>query len=118
MRIRILIVDNEPRWIEFVKRDLDKFEIVVAHNMEETLDELTKDRFDLIIASSKNLDVLQAITEKFADKRVVVTTIHPSTDEALHVYRLGAVRYFPKSFGQRDLLNRVQDVIPMNRLYA
>ncbi len=118
MRIRILIIDNEPRWIEFVKRDLDVFEIVVAHSTDEALDELRKDMFALVIASAKNLDALQIIAEKFSDKRVVVTTIHPSTDEALHAYRLGAIRYFPKSFSQKDLLKKVNDVIPQSRLSA
>jgi DNA-binding NtrC family response regulator len=112
MKIRILIIDNEPRWIQFVKRDLDLFEIVIAHNTDEACAELEKDDFELVVASANNLDVLKTISEKYSDKRVVVTTIHPTTEEALDAYRLGAIRYFPKSFGQRDLLNKVQDVIP------
>ena len=30
MKGRILIIDDEPRWIDFARSDLSKFEIVVA----------------------------------------------------------------------------------------
>lgn len=112
MKIRILIIDNEPRWLEFAQKDLEVFEIVVAKTADDALAELEQDMFDLVIASSRNLGVLEVIAEKFADKRVIVTTIRPSTDEALQAYRLGAVRYLPKSFSQSNLLNQVKDVIP------
>lgn len=114
MKFRILLVDDEPCWINFAHDDLSKrrFEIVVAPNTEQALEELRKDRFDLIIASSRRLDVLQVIAEKYADKKVVVTTMYPTTEEALSAYRLGALRYFAKSFGQRDLFDQVQEVIP------
>ncbi len=112
MKVRILIIDNEPRWLNFAKSDLDKFEIVVAHNAEAAIAELKKDRFDLVIASSSNLNILKIISEKYSDKRVVVTTVQPNTQEALNAYRLGAVRYFPKSFSPKDLLNHVTEVLP------
>jgi DNA-binding NarL/FixJ family response regulator len=66
----------------------------------------------LIIASSRRLDVLKTIAEKYADKQVVVTTVRPTTQEALTAYRLGARRYFAKSFGPQDLFERVREVIP------
>lgn len=112
MKVRILIIDNEPRWLDFVKNDLHKFEIVVAPDTKTALAELKKDKFDLVIASSKNLEILETISEKYSDKRVVVTTVQPSTREARDAYRLGAVRYFSKSFNPKDLLNHVKDVIP------
>jgi len=112
MKVRILIIDNEPRWLDFVKNDLHKFEIVVAPDAETALKELKKDKFELVIASSNNLEVLETISKKYSDKRVVVTTVRPSTREARDAYRLGAIRYFPKSFNPKDLLNHVNDVIP------
>ena len=112
MKTRILIIDDEPRWIEFARSALGRFEIIVAPTVEAALAELEADEFDLVIASSRRLDVLEVIAEKYSDKRVVVTTVQPTTQEALAAYRLGAVRYFAKSFGRRDLLNRVKEVIP------
>jgi len=112
MKTRILIIDDEPRWIDFAKNDLSKFEIIVAHDAEVALAELAADQFDLVIASSRRLDVLKVIAEKYSDKQVVVTTVQPTTQEALTAYRLGAMRYFAKSFGRRDLFNRVEEIIP------
>ena len=110
--VRILIIDSEPRWIEFAKRDLGIFEIVVAKSEEEAIVELEGDQFDLVIASAASLDILKIISEKYSEKKVVVTTVQPSTQEALQAYRMGAVRYFPKSFSQQDLLNNIKEVLP------
>lgn len=112
MKTRILIIDDEPRWIEFAKSDLNNFEIVVALDTDTAIAELEADRFDLVIASSRRLDVLEIIAEKYSDKQVVVTTVQPTTQEALMAYRLGARRYFAKSFGPQDLFERIRDVIP------
>jgi DNA-binding NtrC family response regulator len=113
MKTRILIIDDEPHWLNFVAHDLQNFSIVVARSEEAALAELEADQFELIIASSRYLDTLKIIAEKYANKRVVVTTISPTTQEALTAYRLGARRYFPKSFGDCDLFNQVKDVVSM-----
>ncbi|MBN1933456.1 MAG: response regulator transcription factor [Anaerolineae bacterium] len=111
-KIRILIIDDEPRWIKFVQNDLDLFEIVVATDIPKALAELEEDQFELVIASSRRLEVLEDIAEKYSDKRVIVTTVQPTTQEALTAYRLGAVRYFPKSFERNNLSRQVQEIIP------
>jgi len=118
MKAHILIIDDEPRWIDFAKSDLNKFEIVVAPDTEIALTELEADQFDLVIVSSRRLDALEAIAEKYSDKRVVVTTVQPTTQEALAAYRLGAMRYFAKSFSHRDLSDRVEEVIPASASVA
>ena len=112
METRILIIDDEPRWVKFAKSDLGEFEIIVASDAKSALDELERDQFDLVIASSRRLDVLEVIAEKYSDKRVVVTTVRPTTQEALAAYRLGAMRYFAKSFGRTDLFDHVREVVP------
>jgi DNA-binding NtrC family response regulator len=38
--------------------------------------------------------------------------VQPTTQEALQAYRMGAIRYFPKSFSQQDLLNNIKEVLP------
>jgi two-component system nitrogen regulation response regulator GlnG len=114
MRMRILLVDDELHWINFAKSDLGKFEIVVAPDSETALKELEANCFDLVIASSRRLDLLQIIAEKYSDKKVVVTTMQPTTEEAIDAYRLGALRYFAKSFGRRDLFERIKEVISVS----
>lgn len=112
--MRILIIDDEPRWIEFVKGDLDTFEIAVAVDVTDAMQQLEKDEFDLIIASSRRLDALEKIHQQYAKRqRVVVTTIRPTEDEALAAFRLGAMRYFAKSFKDEDLRTEVASVLPI-----
>jgi DNA-binding NtrC family response regulator len=113
MTTRILLVDDELHWIDFAKQDLDMVEIVVAPDLETALKELEADRFDLVIASSRRLDLLQVIAEQHSDKKVVVTTMQPTTEEAIKAYHLGALRYFAKSFGWHDLFERINEVIPI-----
>ncbi len=111
MSTRILIVDNEPRWINFVTSTLDTYDIVVASDMMEALKELEDDHFELVIASSRCLDILEIIRERFADKQVIVTTIRPTTQEALEAFRKGAARYFTKTFNTQELLSHINDLI-------
>ena len=112
MNIRILIIDNEPRWINFARNDLGGFEIVVAPDIDTAMKELEADQFDLVIASSGYLAILEDISEKFSDKQVVVTTVKPNTQEALDAYRKGAKRYITKSFQEQDLLKNVRELVP------
>ena len=111
IQARILIIDDEPYWIDFARGDLARFEIVIARDVETAVAELEKDQFDLVIASSRRLDVLEIIAERYSDKRVVVTTVQPTIQEALDAYRLGALRYFAKSFGQHDLVKHVGELV-------
>lgn len=112
VRVRILIIDSEPRWVEFAKRDLGIFEIVVARTEEEAIVELEGDQFDLVIASAASLEILKIISEKYSEKKIVVATVQPTMQEALQAYRLGSLRYFPKSFSQQDLLKNVKELFP------
>lgn len=114
MNIRILIIDNEPRWINFVRSDLGSFEIVVASDIAAAIEELEQDQFDLIIASSGYLAILEDISERFSDKQVLVTTVKPNTQEALDAYRKGAIRYITKSFREQDLLNNVRELVKLS----
>lgn len=111
-KIRILIIDNEPRWLEFAQQDLITFEIVVAHNEQEAREQLEQDQFDLVVANASSMDILELIAAQYSEKKVVVTTVKPTTQEALRAYRSGALRYFSKSFGRQDLLKQVRDVLP------
>jgi DNA-binding response OmpR family regulator len=112
MTIRILIIDNEPRWINFARTDLGGFEIVVAPDLDTARKELEADQFDLVIASSGYLSILEDISKNFSDKQVVVTTVKPNTREALDAYRKGAKRYITKSFREKDLLKNVRELVP------
>jgi two-component system, OmpR family, KDP operon response regulator KdpE len=111
MTRRILIIDDEPRWLEFAQRDLiGRYEVAVAKDAAAALEKLRVANYDLVIASTRRLDVVEQIRREYADKPIMVMTIRPTTQEASQVYGLGATRYVSKSFGPSDLYHRVRDL--------
>jgi DNA-binding NtrC family response regulator len=112
MTTRILIIDDEPGWLDFARDNLAvAFEIEVATTLEMALDKLRKNRYDLIIASSRQMDILQVISEKHPEKRVVVATGQPTTREAIVMYRLGALDYFAKDFRREVVFEKIREAI-------
>ena len=110
--LRILIVDDEPHWINFAKSNPDSFEIVAVPDTEKALAQLRTGHFDLVIASSRQLEALDAIRKNFADKPLAVTTVEPTITEARDAYRRGARRYFTKSFDYQDFEKEILGVLP------
>ncbi len=112
MATRILIIDDEPRWISFIKNDLGtSFEVEVANNLKTVLTKLRENHYKLIITGSNCLDILKAFNKKYPEKRVVVATGQPSTDEAINAYRLGVFDYFPKDFRPEVISEKIYDAI-------
>lgn len=106
MPARILIIDDEPNWIDFAATDLSKkFDVELATNLEAALPKLNVNQYDLIIVGSSFSDVLKIIRENYPEKRVVVATGQESIREAINVFRLGALDYFAKDF-QRNFLSQ------------
>jgi DNA-binding NtrC family response regulator len=112
MIARILIIDDEPRWIKFAQGDLGtEFEVDVATNLEEALDKLNRGRYDVLVASSRRVDILEAISNNYPDKRVVVATGQPTTREAITMYRFGILDYFAKDFRLEVVSEKIMEAI-------
>jgi DNA-binding NtrC family response regulator len=112
MPARILIVDDDPRWLNFAREDLEViFEVDMATNLETALVKLEKSHYDLIIASSRRLDVLEAISQLYPKRPVVVATGQPTTHEAIRSYRLGAMDYFAKDFQPEVVSGKAREAI-------
>ncbi|GAB4537844.1 MAG: hypothetical protein Kow0063_25140 [Anaerolineae bacterium] len=112
MTARILIIDDEPRWLEFARDSLGaKFEVDVAIDLETILSRLKGNRYDLIIASSRHLDVLKTISEQYPAKQVLVATGQPTTSEAINIYRFGVIDYFPKDLRMEVVRGKIQEAI-------
>jgi len=112
MNARILIIDDEPRWSDFLKDNLRPFDVAFAADAKTALSLLQIHQFDLLIVNARCLDVLETIRAIYPNERIVVVTVQPKNDEALRAYRLGAVRYFAKSFSRHDFLNHVKELTP------
>jgi DNA-binding NtrC family response regulator len=112
MQARILIIDDEPKWMQFARDDLGaSFEVEVATDLETALAKLKETRYDLIIASSRRLHVLETIRAAFPEKRMVVATGQPTTREAINIYRLGVLDYFAKDFRREVVSQKIREAI-------
>lgn len=109
---RILIIDDEPNWINYAATDLGQaFDVELATNLEAVRQKLDRDRYALIIVGSGQADILKIIREDYPKKRVVVATGQESIREAINVFRLGVLDYFAKDFQRNSLSNKVFEAI-------
>ncbi len=112
MAARILIIDNEPRWVNFVEANFGtEFEVEVATDLKTTLAKLKKNRYELIIVSSCRLDVLEIVRKEYPQKRLAVATGQESIREAIKSYRLGAFDYFTKDFRPNVVSKKIFEAI-------
>jgi DNA-binding NtrC family response regulator len=112
MIARILIIDDEPRWLEFARHGLGtKFEIDVATDLRTALARLKENKYDLIIASSRCTGVLETIRRRYPEKRMVVATGQPTTSEAIDMYRFGAMDYFAKDLRVEVVSEKIREAI-------
>lgn len=114
MKARILVIDDEPRWIQFARDDLGTtFDVEVAADLETALAMLAaaKEPYALIIASSRQADVLEQISKKYPGEPIVVASGQPTTREAIDMYRLGALDYFPKDLQREVVSEKIYEAI-------
>jgi len=116
-RRRILVVDDEPRMIHFIRLNLehDGFEVYEATSGIETLDQLRDQLPDLIL-----LDVMMPDIDGFETLRlireisnvpVIMLTAKGDEDDRIQGLELGADDYITKPFSPRELVSRVRAVL-------
>jgi len=117
MATRILVVDDEPRFIRLVEANLvtQGYEVTKADNGQKAVDLIVSDRPDLVL-----LDVMMPVLDGFeALKRIRAFSTVPiimltAKGEEIHRVRgleLGADDYIVKPFSANELLARVNAVI-------
>ncbi len=125
--IRILHVDDEPADLEiariFLKKEgKDNFEIFGVLSVEEALDKLEMEHFDVIITDYKMPDMngiqfLEAVrkSEKYADTPFIMFTGKGGTEVAVEALNKGADRYISKAGNPAsqcdDLAQAIQELV-------
>jgi two-component system KDP operon response regulator KdpE len=113
----ILVADDEPRIIQFIKMNLESagYEVCSASNGYEALQKLTEKLPDLII-----LDVMMPIMDgfealenirKISTVPVIMLTVKGDETDKIHGLELGADDYVTKPFSPRELVARVKAVL-------
>ncbi|GAG83578.1 unnamed protein product, partial [marine sediment metagenome] len=113
----ILVVDDEPRMITFIRMnlELEGYQIIEAGNGIEALDQVRKHLPDLII-----MDVMMPRMDGFETLRllreistvpVILLTVKGEEEDRIRGLEFGADDYVTKPFSPRELVSRVNAVL-------
>ncbi len=114
---RILVVDDEPRMVRFIRLNLehDGFQVSEAANGTQALERLRNDLPDLVLLDvmlpdMDGFEVLEMMRE-FSSVPVVMVTAKGEEDERVRGLELGADDYVTKPFSPRELVSRIRAVM-------
>jgi DNA-binding response OmpR family regulator len=113
--VRILVVEDEPRILDFVSRGLEAegFSVVGARDGQEGLRLAEAVRWDLVILDLllprvDGLSVLRALETRHPDLPVVIVSARSDLPTKLKGFGLGARDYLTKPFSFDELLARIR----------
>lgn len=115
--MRVLVVDDEARMIDFIRMnlELEGFRVLAAYNGLEALDQVRKHNPDLIILDimMPQIDGFEALRmlREFSSIPVIMLTAKGEEEDKVRGLELGADDYVTKPFGARELVSRVRAVL-------
>jgi len=120
----ILVVDDEPRMIQFIRMnlELEGYRVIQASNGLEALDKVREELPDLVIMDvmMPDLDGFETLRllRETSDVPVIMLTVKADEDDVVRGLRLGADDYVTKPFSPRELSSRVQALLRRAELPA
>src|SRR5256885_3226603 len=122
-KVRILVVDDEPSMREMLRIVLrrDGYEVLIAENGRDAIEQLRKAPVDLLLSDIKmpditGVEVLRAAKDINHDIVAFMMTAYASTSTAVEAMRLGAVDYFTKPFSMDELRLKVRHHLENHKL--
>ena len=117
MTKKILVVDDEPRFIRLVEANLvtEGYEVIRGSNGQEAIDAVVGDKPDLVL-----LDVMMPVVDgftalerirEFSNVPVIMLTAKGEEIHRVQGLNLGADDYITKPFSANELLARVRAVL-------
>jgi two-component system copper resistance phosphate regulon response regulator CusR len=120
--VRILIVDDDPKYRAFVSRGLSESGMVcaTAPDGETALERLSTERYDLVLLDVmlpglQGWDVMEALRARNIDVPVIWVTARDAVDERVKGLRMGGDDYIVKPFAFAELLARIHVVMRHHR---
>lgn len=114
---RVLVVDDEPRMIGFIRMnlELEGYQVLEAHNGLEALEIIRTQLPDLVLLDvmMPELDGFETLRmlREFSSIPVIMLTAKGEEDDKVYGLELGADDYVTKPFGSRELSSRVRAVL-------
>ncbi|MEX2143193.1 MAG: response regulator transcription factor [Anaerolineales bacterium] len=114
---RILVVDDEPRFVRLVEANLQTkgFEVLKATNGKEAVDLAVAEKPDLILLDvmMPEMDGFQACERirEFSTVPIIMLTAKGDEEHRVRGLNLGADDYVVKPFSANELIARVQAVL-------
>jgi DNA-binding response OmpR family regulator len=116
-RRRVLVVDDEPRMVRFIRLNLeqDGFDVVEAHDGMEALDQIRNSMPDLVLLDIMlpdidGLEILRMVRE-FSPVPILMVTAKGEEDDRVRGLERGADDYITKPFSPRELASRIRAVL-------
>jgi len=120
---KILIVDDEKNIRMTLKHSLksQEFDIYMAVNGEEALENIKNNKFDLILLDIKmpgldGMEVLKKIRDNGNNVNVIMMTAYGSVEKAVEAMKLGAIDFISKPFTHEEIRNIVKEVLGREEL--
>ena len=111
----MLVVDDEPRIVNFVSRALaaEGFQVDGAHDGARALELATGRRYelvvlDLLLPQLDGMSVLQGLMEHRPEQRVLVLSALSDVETKVRCLEFGASDYLTKPFSLAELIARVR----------
>jgi len=123
-RYRILVVDDEPRMIRFIRMNLehDGFEVIEAGDGLAALQQVRDSLPDLVLldVSMPELDGFETLRllREISHTPVIMLTARGEEDDRVRGLELGADDYVTKPFSPRELVSRVRAVLRRTEIPA
>ena len=112
---KVLVVDDEPRIVNFVSRALaaEGFQVDGAHDGARALELATGRRYelvvlDLLLPQLDGMSVLQGLMEHRPEQRVLVLSALSDVETKVRCLEFGASDYLTKPFSLAELIARVR----------
>ncbi len=113
----ILVVDDEPRMIRFIRMnlELEGYRVIEATNGLEAVDRVREDLPDLLVMDVQmpEMDGFEALAQirQVSTVPVIMLTVKADEEDKVRGLELGADDYVTKPFSPRELSSRVKALL-------
>ena len=117
MNTRILVVDDETRYLRLLQINLETegYEVITASNGLEAIEEITNYAPDLVLLDivMPNLDGISTCERirQFSNIPIIMLTARDTEEDKVHCLNIGADDYITKPFSATEVLARVRAIL-------